>query len=550
MNPSAHLTYGLSDRPPFFHLVLLGLQYTCMMFPYLIIIVILDQASGNTSSDPIRFSLIALGIATLLQGIRKGPVGSGYLAPPVVSAIYFPASMEAVGQGGLPLVYGMTLFAGLFEVFLGFFLNLVRKFFPPIVCGLIIMAVGFQLGLLALSQIFSIRDYDTPSYPWQIATSCCTLLVMIVLTVWAKGMWRLLSPFFGIVIGFALSLFLKMAPGVDALHSAPWISLPSLTGVHYAFSGNMVLSFCLATIASVLRVVGGITTCQKINVPQWTRPDLKNIRKGVFADGIGCLIAGFLGVAGVNTAPSLIGVSKATGATSRSIAYSLAIWLIALAFFPKFIYLFLSIPLSVMGAALLFTASFMIAGGVDLVASRIIDTRGILIIGISLLLGVSQRVFASYFGELPEYIKPFTNSLLSVVTLSAFLLNLFFRIKIRQKVDLESFDEKAKEWGLSPDFISRIHKNVQTLVDQINQGYLKEGDLNFKVIFDPAEVVVICTYHGEPPKFHFEVDKEKGLIEETSFILGISSYLVAIAPDEVKTSTKGGLCSIKLQFHI
>jgi NCS2 family nucleobase:cation symporter-2 len=196
MNRPSQLIYSLDEKPPFFHLVLLGLQYTCMMFPYLIIVVILGKTQGNLTSNPISFSLIALGVATLLQCLKKGPIGSGYLAPPVISAIYFPASMAAVTQGGLALVYGMTIFAGAIEIFFSFFLNLLRKYFPPLVCGLIILAVGLQLGLLAISQIFSVKDYESSNFNLHLLASGATLLTMVVLTIWAKGMWRLLSPFF------------------------------------------------------------------------------------------------------------------------------------------------------------------------------------------------------------------------------------------------------------------------------------------------------------------------------------------------------------------
>jgi hypothetical protein len=67
---------------------------------------------------------------------------------------------------------------------------------------------------------------------------------------------------------------------------------------------------------------GGRSTCQKINDTDWKRPDLGPIQRGILADGIGCMVGGLLGVMGMNIAPSLVGVSKATGATRRYIAFS------------------------------------------------------------------------------------------------------------------------------------------------------------------------------------------------------------------------------------
>ena len=90
----------------------------------------------------------------------------------------------------------------------------------------------------------------------------------------------------------------------------------------------------IAGIAAALRVVGVITTCQKINDDDWNRPDLESIRGGMLADGLGCMIGGLLGTIGQNTGPSLVGVSKASGATSRSIAFSAGVVMAVFAISP------------------------------------------------------------------------------------------------------------------------------------------------------------------------------------------------------------------------
>ena len=63
--------------------------------------------------------------------------------------------------------------------------------------------------------------------------------------------------------------------------------------------------------------------------------DTQNIEAGVRADGLGCLAGGLLGVPGMSASPSLVGVEKTTGATSRVIAWSIALWLILLSFLPR-----------------------------------------------------------------------------------------------------------------------------------------------------------------------------------------------------------------------
>lgn len=561
MNRPPQLTYALDERPPFFQWLLLGLQYACMMCPYLIIVVILNKAQGPPSSDPVSFSLIALAVATVLQALKKGPIGSGFMAPPVISAIYFPASLLAVSQGGLSLVYGMTMVAGFVEMGLSFFLNMLRKFFPPVVSGLIITAVGLQLGLLALSQIFYVEDLGAAHYSDRLLTSTVTLLTVIILTIWAKGIWRLLSPFFGIVAGFTFSFFLDRAPSLESAASAPWLALPDWKGIHHDFSTNLLLPFVIAAIASTLRVIGAITTCQRINNATWYEPNTQNIRKDVLADGVGCALGGFLGVPGFSVGPSLIGVSQATGATSRVIAYALAFWLVLFAFLPKFLYLFLSIPLSVMGAALLFTASFMVAGGIDLISSRKIDTRAILVIGISLLLGISKPAFPDFYSQLPTFLQMLTSSLLYIVTLSAVLLNVLFRIRVRQVITMDAkpesedslyplIPEKLQEWSISKETTDRVIKSTHALIEQLKTGHLKKGNIRIDLVYDPVEIILKCSYQGTLPQINFTPQQDKPMIEEFPFVLGISSYFLEMSPNQIKTSTKDTQCFIELHFHI
>ena len=76
----------------------------------------------------------------------RGPVGSGYLAPPVFSAIYIGPAVLAANTGGLPAVFAMTIFAGAVEIVLAPLLRRLRTLFPAAISGFIVAIVGLQLG--------------------------------------------------------------------------------------------------------------------------------------------------------------------------------------------------------------------------------------------------------------------------------------------------------------------------------------------------------------------------------------------------------------------
>ena len=99
------LIYAVDERPPWPTLLLLGLQYAGLMAIYLVMIVIVFKAAGAPhwqTVSAVSLGMVALAISTTLQALRKGPIGSGFLAAPVFSAIYLGPSVLAAKLGGLP----------------------------------------------------------------------------------------------------------------------------------------------------------------------------------------------------------------------------------------------------------------------------------------------------------------------------------------------------------------------------------------------------------------------------------------------------------------
>src|SRR5690606_17689363 len=111
---------------------------------------------------------------------------------------------------------------------------------------------------------------------------------------------------------------------------------PDPTVVSIGFDASFLPVFAAAGLAATLRTVGVITTAQRVNDAAWKRADVANLSRGVVGDGLGTVAAGFLGAIGMSAAPSMVGLSEATGATSRAIGYATALILFAAAFVPKF----------------------------------------------------------------------------------------------------------------------------------------------------------------------------------------------------------------------
>ncbi|OQX75959.1 MAG: hypothetical protein B6D64_10745 [Bacteroidetes bacterium 4484_276] len=132
----ANLIYGIDEKPPLFENLMLGLQHVSIFFisicfPVLVVAYLGDAIDERSAQGFISFSMIAAGTVTILQSFKKSAVGSGYLIPSVCGPSYFHASMMAVASGGLPMLFGMTGFVGVVEIFFSRFMHKLRFLFPP-----------------------------------------------------------------------------------------------------------------------------------------------------------------------------------------------------------------------------------------------------------------------------------------------------------------------------------------------------------------------------------------------------------------------------------
>ncbi|MEM7121713.1 MAG: solute carrier family 23 protein, partial [Pseudomonadota bacterium] len=274
-----------------------------------------------------------------------------------------------------------------------------------------------------------------------------------------------------------------------------------------------------------------------------------------------CMLGGLLGVIGMNTGPSLVGVSKASGATSRVIAFAAAGFLILFAFSPKIGALFVLLPPAVLGAALLFTASFMIAGGIQIIQSRNIDTRMTFVIGVPMLLGLAREVFHDYFRQMPKVLQPFTSTMLSMAVISALVLHLVFRLGSRRKADL-AFEaattpqddlaglirDRGAAWGMDDDLVKRATTSTNQVLEHLQLAHLVAGELRAEISYDDYRFIVTITYKGTLLSLPNVGIKRRSFLEEESFSYGLAEFLTGVYPDRMESTAHGNDVTIRLFF--
>jgi xanthine permease XanP len=243
-------------------------------------------------------------------------------------------------------------------------------------------------------------------------------------------------------------------------------------------------------------------------------------------------------------------------------AWSIAFWLILLSCLPKFAGLIVNMPRPVMAAALFFNCALMLVAGIQIVASRPITLRATLIIGFSILAAMTAPVYPDFYRSLPSWTQQFTGSIISMAVVVSVPLNALFLLGtwhyslLRLGTDstpatARSFDaffeKQAKEWKIPAEDAARVRSVVDTAIEYVTAN--ANGPVEIQVGSDTFDISVKLRYMGNLPSLP-DARPKKEMVEEQSFVSGLTGYLSGLHADRIERSAKGEQCEIKLLFRL
>ncbi|MEW5733427.1 MAG: solute carrier family 23 protein [Thermodesulfobacteriota bacterium] len=417
------MIYGVDDVPPPGPLLALSVQqmlllFTAATFPALLV----REIGGDISlaGSMVALTMIAAGLGSILQGLRLPFMGSGYLCPNLCGPSYLHLSIQAAWTGGLPVMRGMIILAGLVEMALAPLIKRLRNLFPPCVVGMVVMMVGVSIIPLTVTNFFgAVYAGDELAYT-DLIVGGISLFLMVALNVWGKGMFKMYCLLIGVAGGCLVSIILPtdFLQSLSLLKDKPFFDLPvhDLSLFTYDFDPGLLLPFLIVGLCGSLKSFGNFIAAQKISEPWRTELDMKPVSRGLMADGFTTVLAGFMGALAVDTSSSNVGLAGATRAVSRWISVVTGILFTALAFFPMVSYGIALIPRPVVGASLIFAASFMICTGLIQIMEEPLDQRKMFVVGLSIIFGLSTEFVPGMYAMFPEKLKPFFDSPLETTT--------------------------------------------------------------------------------------------------------------------------------------
>lgn len=566
MRPS-NLLYGVNDKPPWLVSLVNAAQQLTIITPFLIYPILVMRAVGandETTAHVVSLTFLAVGVGTLLQAWPGRWSGSGFLISASPAAAFVPIDIEAIKAGGIPLLTGMTLVAGISEITLAQIVRRFRPFFPAEISGLCILLIGIYVGVLAIRAAFGLdpETMQATATVRELVISAATLILMVSLNLWAKGPLKMLCAIIGVICGYAAAVTLGAfdVGAMRVLSGSALFALPQWEPVLPRFSLDLVVPFVAAALVCTLRGMGDVATAQKINDRDWIRPDMTSIRKGIVADGLATIFAGFAGVLGSNTQSSANGMANATGVASRWVAYWLGAMLIVFAFFPVVPAVLVAMPRAVIGAAFLFTACFIMTSGLQIITSRLLDARRTFIIGIALTLSLGREVFPALYKAAPAMLQPFVSSGLVIGLIMALLLNAVFRIGVRSRatITLEPgahdaartfLEQQGAKWGARRDVIERAIFGTAQSMESIAEHCKVEGPIEIEASFDEFNLDIRLGYRGETFALPDRRPTQAEIRDTDEGLRLLAGFLIQRNADRVRAWRKGDRAVLEFHFQ-
>lgn len=447
--------YIFEGAMPLGQAIPLGLQHVLAMFVgNLTPLLIIGGACGimggtdfvNLQISLLQNAMIIAGIVTLIQLYGIGPCGgkvpiimgtsSGFIG--VFSSVVATMGSGVVAYGA---IMGASIIGGIFEGVLGFFLKPLRRFFPSVVTGTVVLSIGLSLiavGINSFGGGFKTKDFGSME---NLGLGLFVLIVILCFKHGTKGFFSSSSILFGIIAGYIAAFIMGMvlpttgvtAKGVtftkswvlnwDKVANAGWFAVPEFMPVDIIFDMRAIIPVCIMFIVTAVETVGDISGVMEGGLEREATD--KELAGGVICDGLGSSFAALFGVLPNTSFSQNVGLVAMTKVVNRFALATGAVFLILCGLIPKLGALVSIMPQSVLGGAAVMMFSSIVVSGIQLIAKEKLTPRNLTIVAVALGVGYGMGANPGILAHAPAAIKLiFGGSGIVPAALVAIILNI------------------------------------------------------------------------------------------------------------------------------
>jgi xanthine/uracil permease len=561
------MVYSSLDRPPRGALIALAGQHAIMaiaLSAYALAAAKLGGLSVSQTQIFLSCSILGMALSTLLQA-WGGRIGAGALLVHIPGPILVPFVAVVLKEYGVGGMLMLSLATGLPAIGLSRLIPHLRSLFPPTVLGVIVCMGGFSLiqgaalQSLGLNETFAIDGISA-------LIAGTTLSVIVALSVWGNSKMKLFGLAAGIVAGVAVAGLCGRLTGGDLFATVPIVALPSVPLPVFNVAPGLLAVIVIVGLLGQFDTFASTVIVDRMDDADWHRPDMKMAGGGVMANAIGDMVTGLLGGMPTATSSANIGLAHATRSTSRWIGIVAGVLMAIVALLPQATLALTLIPTPVIGAIQVYAAAFLIVSGLELATSRVIDSRGVFMIGLSLFIGIAVMIIPQLADGVPEWARHFLGSGFVMAGVVAILLNGLFRIgtsieasRSLDEADLstsivEFIEKQGGKWAARREIVSRAALAAMETTELIMVSGKDRRPTAIRARFDEFNFDVEIIHSGpqltlgitEAPDVSTLLDADEDAIDRA--MANISMVLVQRLADRVRVGMRDGHASVLLHF--
>ena len=420
------------NTPPVGQAIPLGLQHVLAMFasnvtPSIIVAGAAGLAFGGAEQIYlIQMAMLFAGIATLFQTIGAGPIGSRLPIMQGTSFAFVGVLAGVAATQGLSVALSACIIAGLIHFALGSIIQNIRFMFPPLVTGLVILAIGLYLIPVAIKYSaggaaeFQMNAESFGSLMhWSVALT--VVVVSLICKFMTKGLISNAAVLIGLIAGYIVAIFMGMVSFGGVAKSA-WFQIPEVMPYGFEFSLGAVIGVTLVSIVSAIETVGDTSATTKAGAGRDATDE--EISGATYADGLGTAVAGVFGGLPNTSFSQNVGIVGMTGIMSRHVVTIAGLIMVICGLIPKIGAVISSMPLPVLGGGVIVMFGMVAAAGMNMLSTVKMSRRNMIIISVSLAVGLGLNLVPSAVQYLPGIWKTLATSAVAPTALLAVTLNL------------------------------------------------------------------------------------------------------------------------------
>ncbi|WP_420175303.1 nucleobase:cation symporter-2 family protein [Luteococcus sp. OSA5] len=411
------------ERVPVAQAFLYGFQHVLSMYGGVIAVPLIVGTAAKLPADEVGMlvaaALFVSGLATLLQSLGLPGLGAKL---PLVNGTTFGAvsTMLAIlaSGGGMPVIYGSVIVAGVVGFLLAPLFGRIQRFFPPVVTGTIITAMG--ISLLPVAAGWITNQAEGGASLTNLGLAAFTLAVVLVCT--RIGQLARVAILVGIVAGTLLASLLGEADFSQVGEGAV-LALPK--PFHFGapqFEIGAIISMTIVIIVTMMEIMADLFAVAKV---VGTDVDEKRIADGLRADMLATVVAPVFNSTPPTAFAQNVGLVAVTKVKSRYTVAAGAVLLLLLGIFPLLGRVVASVPSAVLGGAGVVLFGSVAAAGIQTLQQADFERgNNIFVVATSLALVMFPVAAPDFYAQLPTWLGMILGSGISAAALSAVLLNL------------------------------------------------------------------------------------------------------------------------------